>query len=228
MALITPAAVNGARVRVERVLWVEASPKGERSLSTACATAYLDGLRDSRPVVIERLAVWEDELPPFGREEALAKFAPILGEQRTAAQAQGWSRVEAEIERVKTFNRLVVSSPMWNWNIPYALKHWLDVICQPLLSFTLDERGRHVGVLGVGARAQLLLTRSSAYDGRHPEMTDYQQPYLEYVFELLGYELDQTFVVEPTTRWPPEERERLHETATADARQLGLAAVRAT
>lgn len=212
---------------VERVLWVEASPKGDRSLSSACASAYLAGLRDTRPVELERLAVWEDDLVPFGREEALAKFAPFFGERRTAAQEQAWARVEAEIERVSSFDRLVVSSPMWNWSIPYALKHWLDVICQPVLSFTLDERGRHVGVLGVGSRAQLLLTRSSAYDGRHPEMTDYQQPYLEYVFELLGYQLDDTFVIEPTTRWPPEERARLHETATADARRLGLAAARA-
>ena len=209
------------------MLWVEASPKGDRSLSSACANAYLAGLRDTRAIELERLAVWEDELVPFGREEALAKFAPLFGEQLTAGQEQAWAGVEAEIERVKSFDRLVVSSPMWNWSIPYALKHWLDVICQPVLSFTLDERGRHVGVLGVGARVQLLLTRSSAYDGRHAEMVDYQQPYLEYLFELLGFGVDDTFVVEPTTLWPAEERLRLHETATADARRLGVAAARA-
>ena len=205
-----------------RVLWVEGSPKQDRSLSTACALAYLDGLRELAPdVEVERFSVWGDELVPFGRSEALAKFAPIFGEQRTDEQAAAWRRVEEEIARVKSFDRLVVSSPMWNWNVPYALKHWLDVICQPLLSFTLDERGRHVGVLGCDAHLQLLLTRSSAYDGRHPEMTDHQKPYLEYVFALLGYTLDETFVVEPTTRWPAHERDLLWESATADARRLG-------
>ena len=206
----------------ERVLWVEGSPKGERSLSSACAVAYLDGLRATRPhAEVEHLSVWEDALVPFGRREAIAKFAPIFGEGLTNEEKAAWRRVEAEIARVKAFDRLVVSSPMWNWNVPYALKHWLDVIVQPLLSFTIDERGRHVGVLGTDSSVQLLLTRSSAYDGRHPEMTDYQRPYLEYVFGLLGYALDETFVVEPTTRWPPEERERLWESATAEARELG-------
>ena len=205
-----------------RVLWVEGSPKGDRSLSTACARAYLDGLRETHPdAEVGHLSVWEDELVPFGRVEALAKFAPILGEELTPDETAAWRRVKAEITRVKSFDRLVISSPMWNWNVPYALKHWLDVICQPLLSFTLDEHGRHVGVLGSGSRLQLLLTRSSAYDGRHPEMTDHQRPYLEYVFGLLGYTLDETFVVEPTTRWPAEERDRLWQSAAAEARRLG-------
>jgi len=204
------------------VLWVEGSPKGDRSLSSACALAYLDGLCQAHTgAEVEHLSVWDDDLVPFGRTEARAKFAPIFGETLTEDQAAAWQLVEAEIARLKCFDRLLVSSPMWNWSVPYALKHWLDVIVQPLLSFTIDERGRHVGVLGTDSRLQLLLTRSSAYDGRHPEMTDHQRPYLEYVFGLLGYTLDATFVVEPTTRWPPEERERLWQSATADARRLG-------
>ncbi len=210
----------------EHVLWVEGSPKQERSLSSACARAYLDGLRDAVPgTAVEQLCVWDaGAVPPFARDETIAKFAPFFGEERTPEQTTSWQRVEEEIARLKQFDRLVVSSPMWNWNIPYALKHWFDVICQPLLSFTIDDRGRHVGVLGVGARAQLLLTRSSAYDGRHPEMTDYQKPYLEYMLALLGYQLDETFVVEPTTRWPEEERQRLWDTVTEDARDRGRCA----
>lgn len=64
---------------------------------------------------------------------------------------------------------------------------------------------------------QLILTRSSAYDGRHPELQDFQKPYLEYVFEMLGYRVD-TLVVEPTTRWTPAEREQMRAEALEQVR----------
>ncbi|MEV0670493.1 NAD(P)H-dependent oxidoreductase [Mycobacterium sp. NPDC050441] len=117
------------------------------------------------------------------------------------------------------FGRPVVSSPMWNWHVPHALKAWIDIIVQPVASFTLNERGEHVGTLGEGKPLQLLLTRSSAYDGRHPELQDFQRPYLEYVFGMLGYRVD-TLVVEPTTRWTPAEREQMRTQAVERAREV--------
>ena len=202
-----------------RTLWVEGSPKGERSTSSACAQAFLEaaGLDD-----VERFSVWDDGVVLMEREAALAKFAPLLGEQRTAKQKRIWSRVQAEIERVRGFDRLVISSPMWNWSVPHALKAWIDVIVQPVDSFTLNERGEHVGTLGEGKPAQLILTRSSAYDGRHPELHDFQRPYLEYLFEFLGYEVS-TLVVEPTTRWTPEDRAAMLDEALAEAAAAGRA-----
>jgi FMN-dependent NADH-azoreductase len=106
---------------------------------------------------------------------------------------------------------------MWNWSVPHALNAWIDVIVQPLASFTLNDRGEHVGALGDGKPLQLILTRISAYDGHHPELVDFQRPYLEYVFTMLGYTVS-TFVVEPTTRWTPEEREQMCSEAIEAAR----------
>jgi FMN-dependent NADH-azoreductase len=149
------------------------------------------------------------------------KFARLYGDPVTEAQEQVWTDVLAEIERVRGFDRLVVSSPMWNWHIPHALKAWIDIIVQPIVSFTLDEHGKHVGALGDGRPAQLLLTRSSAYDGRHPELQDLQLPYLRYVFTMLGYDVD-ALVVEPTTRWTAQERAAMREEALERARLKGV------
>ncbi len=200
-----------------RTLWVEASPKGDDALSSQLAKAYLEaaGATD-----VERFSVWDDDAIRIGRDAAVAKFATLFGEPVTDEQKQVWKVVLAEIERVRTFDRLVVSSPMWNWSVPHALKAWIDVIVQPIASFTLNDRGEHVGALGDGKPLQLILTRSSAYDGRHPELTDFQRPYLEYVFTMLGYDVS-TFVVEPTTRWTPDERERMRAEAIAAARAAG-------
>lgn len=205
-----------------RTLWVEASPKGEGSLSTAVAEEFLSSASTNAVGVIEHLDVWSDDVPVTDRDVAVAKFASLFGERTTAEQDAKWQRVVDEIERVREFDRLVISSPMWNWSVPHRLKAWIDVLIQPLLSFTLDERGRHVGTLGQGRPAHLILTRSSAYDGRHPELQDFQKPYLEYVFTLLGYTVD-TIVVEPTTRWTAEERKQMWHDALCVARDHGAA-----
>ena len=177
-----------------RTLWIEGSPKGDDALSSQMAQAFLNG-QDH-----ERFSVWDDDVVRFGRDAAIAKFAPLFGEQVTTEQQDIWQRVLDEIERVRGFDRLVLSSPMWNWHVPHALKAWIDVIVQPIASFTLNAHGKHVGTLGEGKPMQLILTRSSAYDGRHPELQDFQRPYLEYVFGMLGYEV-QTLVADVHTWW---------------------------
>jgi FMN-dependent NADH-azoreductase len=202
-----------------RTLWVEGSPKGDDALSSALAQAYLE----SAPQVfgtVERFSVWDDDVLRFGRDAAIAKFAPPFGEEVTDEQQQVWQRVLDEIDRVRGFDRIVVSSPMWNWHVPHALKAWIDIIVQPLASFTVDANGVHVGTLGEGKPLQLILTRSSAYDGRHPELQDFQRPYLEYVFGMLGYHVD-TLVIEPTTRWTPQERSAMRADAIETARRAG-------
>ena len=206
-----------------RILWVEGSPKGDRALSSACARAFLDGVRQGASgASVEHLDVWGADLPEFGAEAAHAKFAPLFGEEMTQEQEETWARVEGEIERLGTADLVVVSAPMWNWSVPYRLKHWLDIVVQPLVSFTVNSEGEHVGVIGVGKEAQLILTRSSAYDGRSPEMVDHQQSYLEYLFGgMLGYTLHPSFVVEPTTRWTAEEREALWNDSVAEAEAAG-------
>lgn len=203
-----------------RTLWVEASPKQEHSLSSELAQAFLDAAPATAVGEVQRFSVWTDEMLVFGRDAALAKFAPLYGERRTPEQKQIWAQVLAEIDRVRSFDRLVVSSPMWNWHVPHALKAWIDIIVQPMASFTLNERGEHVGTLGQGRPVQLILTRSSAYDGDRADLQDFQRPYLEYVFTMLGYVV-QTLVVEPTTRWTAQEREQMRCEAIETARRAG-------
>ncbi len=204
-------------------LWVEGSPKGELSLSSACAVAYLDAIRaQGIDVDLARVDVWGDDVPEVGRDAAIAKFARLYGDELTPAQREIWERIEATIADVRGRDLVVLSCPMWNWNVPHRVKAWIDVITQPGLSFTVDADRRDVSVLGVGRRCQLILTRSSAYDGRSPELRDHQQPYLEDLFGgLLGYELGETLVVEPTTAFDPERRQRIRDDAIARAAAAG-------
>lgn len=203
-----------------RTLWVEGSPKGEQSLSSALAKEFIAAADPCVIGTVEHLDVWTGDLPYMDRDAALVKFALLFGDPVTDEQRAKWQRVAAEIEKVREFDRIVVSSPMWNWSVPYPLKAWIDILVQPVLSFTLDSQGRHVGTLGGGRPLHLILTRSSAYDGRHPELQDFQLPYLKYLFTMLGYDVD-ALVFEPTTQWEPEQRIRYPQEALAVARERG-------
>lgn len=112
---------------------------------------------------------------------------------------------------------------MWNLNIPYPLKQWIDVIAQPMVTFEFDRTGHPVGVLGAQRHAQLILTRSGEYNGHSATMMDFQQPYLEYVFgRMLGYAVAESVVIEPTTTYTPEAHAALRNQALAAAAAAGV------
>ena len=54
--------------------------------------------------------------------------------------ASAWAGVRAIVDRFKSADKLLISVPMWNFGIPYALKHYIDVITQPGLTFAWTPR----------------------------------------------------------------------------------------
>ncbi len=129
------------------------------------------------------------------------------------------SRCSGRSSGCAALDRLVVSSPMWNWHVPHALKAWIDVIVQPVASFTLNERGEHVGTLGEENRCSSSSPAAAPTTGATPSCRISRSRILEYVFGMLGYRVD-TLVVEPTTRWTAAEREQMRAEAVELAREV--------
>jgi FMN-dependent NADH-azoreductase len=189
---------------VTTVLHISASPKGAQSSSGQIAEAFLTEYAAAHPDdEIVSLPLFAADLPEFGVVETEAKFAPIYGEALTSAQAAAWNRVEAEIERLKRADKVLLSSPMWNLGIPYKLKQYIDIIVQPRLSFTYDvQRMEHVGVLE-NRPLQLILTRSSVLPG---DFSDFQLPYLKYIFEFIGIRDVRALIAWQTTQPTADDR----------------------
>ena len=95
-------------------LWIEGSPKGDDALSCQLAKAFLEGTR------YQRLSAWDEDLLRFGRDAAVAKFAPLFGDTVTDRQQDIWQQVLDEVERVRAFDRLVISSPKGSMSVPLA------------------------------------------------------------------------------------------------------------
>ncbi|MFW6093677.1 MAG: FMN-dependent NADH-azoreductase [Pseudomonadota bacterium] len=209
------------------VLYIEASPRGETSFSSRVAEAFLASYREHHPEHhIEHLPLFDTELPAFGAEGAGQKMAQIADMMRGGGgiEAAGeWAGVMAEIERLKTADKVIVASPMWNFSIPYRLKHWIDLVCQPGLTFYVNAQGEYVGMIQ-DRPLQLVLASGSPYAPRFPELADgtkadFQRWYLEHIGRFLGFEDIRVIKIEPTGMLGPHELEDLLQRKKAEAAQ---------
>lgn len=196
-----------------RLLYLEASPRGEESYSSRAATAFLETYCQKNPGdVIDHYDLFEDNVSAFDREAADQKMQHIrslIKHGKGIEPAGKWAAVVEEINRLKSADKILISSPMWNFSIPYVLKQWIDVIVQPGLTFGVNREGKYVGLLR-DRRMQLILASGSAYAPRFPlpedaPKTDFQTCYLEHIASYIGIDDVRTVHVGPTEALPPDQ-----------------------
>jgi FMN-dependent NADH-azoreductase len=142
------------------LLHISSSPRGGDSESLRIARTFLDTYRDSNPAdKIETWDLWDRTLPEFGTAAATAKMTVLAGGELNEAQAAAWRDVQHTIARFLAADRLLFSVPMWNANIPYILKQFIDVVSQPGTIFGVDPHTGYQHLLAVqGKKAAVLYT----------------------------------------------------------------------
>src|SRR5271156_2705369 len=121
---------------MSNLLHIQASPRGDRSASITVARQFIAAYQAAHPGdTVETLDLWSTELPEFDGPTQEGKYAIMNGQKFTPEQEYAWGDVVRVAEHFKSFDKFVFSVPMWNFSIPYKLKHWIDVITQPGLAF---------------------------------------------------------------------------------------------
>jgi FMN-dependent NADH-azoreductase len=93
---------------------------------------------------------------------------------------------------------------MWNFGIPYRLKHFVDVITQPGLSFSYSPEEGYRGLV-TGKPVAVVYARGGEYSSSAgAQAMDFQKPYLEALLKFLGFTTIETVLVEPTLAAPAE------------------------
>jgi FMN-dependent NADH-azoreductase len=164
-----------------------ASPRAE-SFSTRVAAAFLTAYRKAHPRdTVETLDLFKAEIPPFTAPQAKAKYAVLAGQPPRDEAELAWRGVIKVIEHFKKFDKYVVSSPMWNFNIPYRLKQYIDVLVQPALTFAHSPEKGYTGLV-TGKPLLLVLASGGAYGSGNPsETSDFQESYLRTIFGFIGF-----------------------------------------
>ncbi|HVY80183.1 MAG TPA: NAD(P)H-dependent oxidoreductase [Steroidobacteraceae bacterium] len=181
------------------LLYIEASPRKERSHSIAVAREFLRAARDARPqLTVETLDLWKEELPAFDGATIEAKYAILSKQTHTPEQARAWEQVQRIIARFVSAPTLLFSVPMWNFGVPYRLKHYVDLVTQPTLTFRFS---RETGYEGLVANKRAVVIYSSGGDyspGSGNPRPDYQKPFFEAWLRFIGISRFDAITVAPT------------------------------
>ena len=191
-----------------RLLYIEASPRKKRSASIEIAKTFVSEYEKSNPGDdVEVLDLWSTELPEFDGQVIDSKYAILHGLDHTDEQRQAWSAVEKVISQFNSADKYLFSLPMWNFGIPYKLKHYIDVIVQPGYTFSFSPDEGYKGLVS-GKPVAVVYARGGAYgSGTGMEGYDLQKAYLEHVLGFIGFTDFQTILVEPTLG-SPEDQEK--------------------
>jgi len=153
------------------------------------ARSFIDRYRQHHPQThVETLDLWGLPLPEFGEDAMNAKYAGLNGTPLTPAQQSAWNELKYLAAYLQRADLIVLSVPLWNFSIPYKLKHFIDLVSQKDILFSFDpERGLQ-GLLknkpAVGAYACGM--DFSAQSATPAERFDFQKPYVAAWLDFIG------------------------------------------
>jgi FMN-dependent NADH-azoreductase len=169
------------------VLYVEASPRKVCSASIAAATVFLKALEAQWPkAIIDRLDLWNADLPEFDGALIAAKYARLSGRDFDANEEEAWQKIAALVARLSSADAVVIATPMWNFGIPYKLKHWVDLITQPSLSFNFDPETGYRPLLKPRPTLVILSSAGDYATGTSFGRPDLATPYLTAALAFIG------------------------------------------
>lgn len=201
------------------LLYIEASPRKQRSHSIKVADAFLDAYRSANPGdKVDTLDLWSTELPAFNGDMINAKYAVMHGAEPSSAEQTAWGEVEQICKRFTEADKYLFSVPMWNFGIPYVLKHYIDVITQPGFSWSFDPDAGYSGLVS-GPVAAIYSSGGAYHEGSGAEAFDQQKPYFEGWLGFIGLSDVSSVTVAPTLEAPDNVAVSVN-TANEEAKKL--------
>lgn len=204
-----------------KLLHIVASPRGEKSNTMRISTAFLDSLRShQQDVVVETVDLYHHDLPAIAGDNIEAKYTLMVGQPISKDHAESWAQIERAITHFLSADAYLVSTPMWNLHVPYALKYYIDCIVQPGYLFRYNEVGQAVPLVH-GRKMICVTSRGGDYSpGTAMNAYDFQEPYLRAIFGFIGI-TDIGFVSAQPMDITPDLRESAVRAAMEQAAALG-------
>jgi FMN-dependent NADH-azoreductase len=204
---------------MSKLLYIEASPLKSRSHTVAVSQAFLEAWQAAHPRdEIERLDLWQVALPPFDAQTIEAKFAVLRRNDFTAEQFARWEAVRRVSRHFNAADKYVFSVPMWNFGVPYVLKHYIDVVTLPGENWTWSAEAGY-GTLLSGKKALAIHASANLHEQVGEGADDFQKPFMRRWLRFIGVEDLHEITLAPTLS-NPESVARLRADAIGAARQL--------
>ena len=182
-----------------KINYIECSPRGERSHSTKIAQAYIEQAKKNIPdLELNHINPWSLNLPEFDGDMLNAKYSVIRGTDPSADEVSAWSNVKNIFDEFNDADHYLFSVPMWNFNIPYKLKHYIDIITQPGMSWSYTPEDGYKGLMTDKTATIIYATGDGYGEGTGFESFDMQKPYVNLWLTFLGFKKIERVVVDRT------------------------------
>jgi FMN-dependent NADH-azoreductase len=193
-----------------KLIHIQASPRDTRSASQAVAERFVECYIATHPGdTVETLGLWQTQLPEISGDTLEAAYSVKHGLPRSPEQIWAWQAMVDIAEHFKSVDKYLVSLPMWNFSIPYRLKHYIDLLVHRGLTFSFTPEEGYKGLV-TGKPLAAIYARGGAYrPGSGAESWDHQSPYLKHIFAFIGFTDIREIFVEPTEMDPSSKEEAL-------------------
>lgn len=177
---------------MNQILHIIATPRGKDSRTLKVSELFLSKIKEKNPqILIDELDLTKQELPAMNKKRVDGKYVLLGGKDLTGESEKIWQDIVVHIKRFLSADTYLISAPMWNFSIPYVLKHYIDVIIQPKYLFRYIQSG--VEGLAKGKKMIVVTSRGGDYGTPQTNGLDFQEPYLRAVFGFVGIK-DITFI----------------------------------
>jgi len=202
-----------------KLLHIVASPRGEKSRTLSISREFLTSFQENYPdAKVETLDLFKTDLPTVAGETVDAKYIMMSGGSLGQDTQEPWDQVTEFVTHFLSFDVYLITSPMWNFGVPYRLKHYIDVIMQAGYCFRFTENGAEG--LAKNKKMVCITSRGGDYGPASPiHSLDYQEPYLRAIFSLAGIH-DITFINAQPLDFAPGITEAKLKEAREEARKL--------
>jgi FMN-dependent NADH-azoreductase len=203
-----------------RLLHIIATPRGHESNTIRVSNAFIEELYLRDPGLHVRvLDLFKADLPAVAGANIENKYKLITGQELNETQKSSWEAIEDNIKRFLDADIYIISTPMWNFGIPYALKYYIDAIVQPGYLFRYNEHGVPEGLVQ-GKKMLVVSSRGGDYSpNTYLHSLDFVEPYLRTIFNFVGI-TDIQFVNAQPVDVSPEVRRSAMLKAIGEARSL--------
>lgn len=173
---------------MRKLLVVETSSRGEYSISRNLTHRFVNAWQAAHPdgEVVDRDLV-ETDLAFVNAPWLQAYFTPP--EQHSPAMKETLRLSDELVAELLDADHLVIATPVYNYNIPAALKAWVDHIVRKGMTLGIDGSG-----LVTGRKATVLLASGGVYtEGSPIRDRDIATQYLRLILKVIGI-TDVTFI----------------------------------
>jgi FMN-dependent NADH-azoreductase len=169
-----------------KLLHVVATPRQGTSTTLMVANAFIDELSSHVELDLTTVDLFNTDLPAVAGTNIEVKYNLMTGAPIDRSHQESWQQIERLIEEFVSADCYLISSPMWNLSIPYALKYYIDCLVQPGYVFRYDEHGVPVPLV-TGKRMVCVTSRGGDFGPASPlHAYDFQEPYLRAIFGFIG------------------------------------------